>query len=247
MAPPTSPFLRLPLELREAIYSYVLPHTSPYQSDPRLRISPAHNLRTTQESHPPGQRRLDTDAIWHLGSTALLCTCRQVHDECAALLYGTNVFVLDVSLDAIRFRLRWLTASNLAPGRSLPFLDHFSARNLLLVRRYVIHVELVDDYTGMIKFNTSGRGLAAGIRARVQDLAETMAAADALEAVRVNLSGGMAGNVGYLTGRGGRYCEMAELVLEPFGGVRGVRHVKVTGTSEEYAEGLERSMGMGRV
>ena len=73
-----NPFLilRLPVELRQTIYSYLLPTVEP---------------------------RNDGKILWTPGQTSLLCVSRLVHDECAALIYGNNPFVLIVEYDSITF------------------------------------------------------------------------------------------------------------------------------------------------
>ncbi|KAF2457224.1 hypothetical protein BDY21DRAFT_272888, partial [Lineolata rhizophorae] len=139
--------LRLPLELRREIYSYILPRTLPTRT-------------ASFRGH-----------AWARGHTSLLGVNRQLSGEGLDLLYGANYFVLDVAYDGIRFRYRWvLPRQRLAPNRAYAFPAHFSPANVARMRNFIINVTLVDDYIGMTKYNCGGRGLIAGLRAQVQRL-----------------------------------------------------------------------------
>lgn len=158
-----SPLLRLPIECRRLIYHYILPHTSFF--DPRfqrgddtklehseynltfVRETLGNGIWKMQKTLPRSDRELGNDLVWKRGCTSLLATNHQVHEECADLIYGSNVFVIDVTFDTIRFRQRWRTANNLTPSRDYSFLDHFSQRNLMRIKNYIINVEHVDDCT----------------------------------------------------------------------------------------------------
>lgn len=204
-----------------------------------------------QKTLPRSDREVGNETMWRLGCIAVLSTCHLMHAECISALYGTNTFVLDVSFDAIKFRQRWRTPGNLTPGRSLAFLEHFSQRNLLRIRNYVVNVEHVDDYTGMIKFNCGGRGLSAGIRARVQELVDLLAGVPDLHRVHVHLIDGAISRVRFPSGRVHRVQDVqnfstSQTVLDPFRGLCGVRKARVTGVSEAYAHDLEVSMARTR-
>ncbi|KAF2086926.1 hypothetical protein K490DRAFT_18607, partial [Saccharata proteae CBS 121410] len=146
--------LSLPLEIRNEIYTYLLPRTV---------------------KHPSGTR-IDRGIVWLRGQTAIMATCHQLNSECMALLYGSNMFVISVGYDRIHFRFRWLLPANhnLSPNRAFSFLDHFSQRTIQLIKNYHIDVEQVDPYTGMIKFNCQGRGLTDGLRSQVQTLVDVL-------------------------------------------------------------------------
>jgi hypothetical protein len=142
--------------------------------------------------------------------------------------------------------------TNITPNGSKVFLDYFSQRNLMRIRDYVVNVEHVDDYTGMIKYNCGGRGLSVGIRGQVQQLVELLGLVRGLRRVRVCLIDGAITRVRFPSGRvhrvqDERNFESSQMVLEPLRSLYNVRWVEVTGVSEEYREDLERSMMSPRV
>jgi hypothetical protein len=256
--------LSLPKELRLSIYSYVLPHTDTFdvrfqRGDGGAKPPSEYNLTFVRDTHdsngvwkmqktlPRSDREVGNEIVWRLGCISLLSTCHQVHDECVDMIYGENTFVIDVSFDTIKFRQRWRTANNLTPGRTYAFLDHFSQRNLMKIKNYVVNVEHVDDYTGMIKFNCGGRGLTAGIRDRVQELVDLLVAVPNLHRLHVHLIDGAISRVRFPSGRVHRVQDVqnfstSQTVLAPFKGLHGVRKGRVTGVSEAYAENLEVRM-----
>lgn len=256
--------LSLPLELRQHIYAYLLPRTQTFdirfqRGDGEPKPQTEYNLTFVRErvdgngawkmqkSVPRSDREVGNEIVWQLGSISLLSTCHQIHDECVDMIYGDNIFIIDVSFDTIGFRQRWRTANNLTPGRSYPFLSHFSQRNLMKIKNYIVNVEHVDDYTGMIKFNCGGRGLTAGIRDRVQELVDLLAIVPNLHRLHVHLIDGAISRVRFPSGRVHRVQDVqnyikSQAVLEPLNELRGVRKATVTGVSEAYAEKLEISM-----
>jgi len=174
-----------------------------------------------------------------------------VHEESADMLYGENTFVVDVTFDAINFRYRWRTANNLTPNRTYAFLDHFSQKNLLRIKNYVINVESVDDYTGMIKYNCGGRGLPAGIRGKVQELVDLLAIVPQLHRLQIQLIDGAISRVRFPSGRVHRVQDesnftLTQTVLDPFRALYGVRKVQVTGVSDGYATSIEQQMSAQR-
>jgi hypothetical protein len=256
------PFLQLPVELRRLIYRLILPHTTTfamrYQQPPTLPAKAQHQLTFVrqptgagiwkmQTTAPKSDRETGNDVVWRRGCTQLLAVNRQVHEEAADMLYGDNTFVIDVAFDKIAFRYRWRTENGLTPSREYLFLDHFSQRNLLRVKNYVVNVEFVDDYTGMIKYNCGGRGLAAGIRARVRELVDLVAAVPQLHRLQVHLIDGAVSRVRFPSGRVHRVQDesiyaQTQTVLEPFRALYGVRQVQITGVNEEYGEALMINM-----
>ncbi|KAJ4367073.1 hypothetical protein N0V83_007603 [Neocucurbitaria cava] len=159
----TSPFLRLPIELRRLVYQHVLPHTTtfdvrqqypPYSAAPKTAVSLTFIRQKNgdgawrmQKTASRVERETGHDIVWKRGRTNLLAVNRQIHEEAVDMLYGENTFVIDVTFDSINFRYRWRTRSDLTPNRTYQFLDHFSQRNLLRIKNYIINVESVDDYT----------------------------------------------------------------------------------------------------
>ena len=257
-----SPLLRLPIELRRLIFDLVLPHTTTFEvrfqrlADPPpksefnltfVRQKNGDGGWRMQRTLPKTERQTGNDIVWRRGSTSLLAVSQQVHEEAADMLYGDNTFVIDVTFDAINFRYRWRTANNLTPNRRYPFLDHFSQRNLLRIRNYIINVESVDDYTGMIKYNCGGRGLPAGIRSKVRELVDLLAVAPQLHRLHVHLIDGAISRVRFSSGRVHRVQDennlaQTQLVLDPFRSLYGVRNAVVSGVNDEYREALEKSV-----
>lgn len=257
-------FLTLPKELRWSIYAYILPHTESFdvrfqRGDGEAKPPSEYNLTFVRESEesngvwkmqktlPRSDREVGNEIVWRLGCISLLSACHEIHDECVDMIYGDNIFVIDVSFDTIKFRQRWRTANNLTPGRSYTFLDHFSQRNLMKIKNYVVNVEHVDDYTGMIKFNCGGRGLTAGIRAKVQELVDLLAIVPNLHRLHVHLIDGAISRVRFPSGRVHRVQDVqnfstSQTVLDPFKDLRRVRKARVTGVSEAYAKLLEETM-----
>lgn len=271
------PLLRLPLELRRQIYSAVLPHTHTrtvappsrhtYTSIPHAernltqraeynltfvrQASSSNGTWKMQKTPPKSERETGNDIVWRRGCTALLAVNKQTHEEAADMMYGENTFVVDVTFDKIAFRYRWRTENGLTPSRQFDWLDHFSQRNLMRVKRYVVNVESVDDYTGMIKYNVGGRGLPAGIRARVRELVDLLAVVQDLWRVEIHLIDGDVSRHRFPSGRVHRvqdesHYAQTQTVLDPFRALYGVRQVQVTGVSEEYASALEVSMAAQR-
>lgn len=258
-----SPLLRLPSELRRQIYASLLPHTLNlalrYQRSPDTVPRAEYNLTFVRQStssngtwkmqktSPRSDRETGNDVVWRRGCTSLLAVSKQIHEEAADMLYGENTFVIDVAFDKISFRYRWRTENGLTPSRTFDWLEHFSQRNLLRVKNYVVNVESVDDYTGMIKYNVGGRGLPAGIRAKVRELVDLLVLVSELRRLEVHLIDGDISRHRFPSGRvhrvqdEGHYAQ-TQTVLDPFSALYGVRQVQITGVSEEYAKALEVSM-----
>ncbi len=257
---PKFPLLQLPLELRQHILGYLLPYTREFM-DSGLLTSHARNFSAVKKRQAKGMIVPSTttpaspsstvaNIVWQRGNTSLLRVCKQLHSECAGLIYGTNTFLLFVTYSGIRFRFRWLLPSGLAPSRNFNFIELMPSRYLLLIKRVVVHIDHVDPYMGMIKFNVQGKGLTAGLRENVQMLVDALRANDdgtgnsgglevggerRLAKVNIRVSNGSV-VVDGLKHDLGRKCEEnvkinedVEEMLEPFGGLRGVREVSIVG------------------
>lgn len=186
-------------------------------------------------------------------------TNRQIHEECADMLYGDNMFVICVGFDSIKFLYQWVVEPKraprsrreaaLVPKGEKAFLDHFSQRNLLRIKNYIINVELLDSYTGMIKHNCGGNGLAYGIREQVETLVELLVLVPYLQQVHIYLANERYKARPSNTRRRREPVPLdeqqdllAEAVLSPFTRLFEVRKAKVTGVREDQAELLEQSM-----
>ncbi|QIW98535.1 hypothetical protein AMS68_004053 [Peltaster fructicola] len=278
---PKFPLLRLPLELRQHIYSFLIPHTQELkQSNPlgsharnfsavQKRSAKGMALPSVEETGRASRSAKDHSpppVVWVRGCTSLLAVCRQIHDEVAAMIYGHSTFLLFVTYSGITFRFRWLLPSGLAPSRGYPFLELMPEKYLKLVRKVVIHVDHVDSYTGMIKFNISGRGLVDGLRKQVSRLVLALQPGhDADEStegihtetlakviIRISSSNAVLETIKTLPNTSN--CQTpnetkdttlkdVKEMLEPFGDLAGVRDVHITGTiSDEFAHELETRM-----
>jgi hypothetical protein len=99
----------------------------------------------------------------------------------------------------------------------------------------------------MIKYNCGGRGLPAGIRGKVRELVDLLAAVPQLHRLQIHLIDGAISRVRFASGRvhrvqdEGNYAQ-TQTVLEPFKALYGVRKVQVSGVSDQYVEVLAKSM-----
>lgn len=250
-APASFAFLHLPLELRQQIYNYLLPSAD----NQSVRSLGAGQLR------PPLDQVLGPSSlIWSRGQTSLLCVCHQVHDECAALLYGNNQFVILVSYDSISFRYRWLLQSGLAPSGHFEFLELVPPRYIRLLKHLVVYVDHVDSYTGMIKYNVGGKGLTHKLSGQVQKLVDALRAVNheddtngiessRLNSLRIKVSNGNdhlnREKRSIVRNRESeiRGVQEVQTVLSPFSDMRGIIKVEFEGAvTSSYADYLRKSM-----
>jgi hypothetical protein len=171
-----------------------------------------------------------------------------IYEECADMLYGTNTFEIDVKYDSIKFRYSWLTHSGLKPKILYPFPSDRFQNNIKRVRHYVINVEHVDSYQGMIKYNCGGYGLTAGVRSQVKDLVEQIRRPEGFGRIIVRLSNGNKvlsdiRRVKVHCIERGKNTEVTQAVLDPFQDLKDVRCAMVLGSvTPEYAADIERAM-----
>lgn len=261
---PKFPLLELPLELRQQILRYLLPRTQEFRDSGSLgehaRNFSAVKKRGAKGMIIPSSANASgvSNVVWQRGNIHVLGVCKQLHDECAELLYSTNTFLLFVTYGGISFRFRWLLPSGLAPSRSYNFIKLLPERYLHLIKRVVVHVDHVDSYTGMIKFNVDGNGLTHGLRKQVQSLVEALQASNNSDAIAddrrlakvyIRVSNGNAvldalkSSVVREREIGVMVSEDIEKMLEPFGQLRGVQQVSVVGAvTESYARRLQARM-----
>jgi hypothetical protein len=287
---PKFPLLKLPLELRQQILSYLLPHTQELGSHVDALESHVRNFSAVQKrvrkgmELPPEKKvepvkRQDTvssssrssmnvpsNIAWRRGNTSLFAVCRQLHDECADMVYGSNTFLLGVTFSNITFRFRYLLPSGMAPQREYAFLELMPARYLHRLRRVFISVDHVDSYTGMIKYNVSGKGLVHGIRRQVLKLVcalqpmatshedegcDEIAAVEeepsrpglARVVIRISSGNTVTTSLKAQFGEVQRISQDIEEILEPFGHFCGVRDPRVVGAvGQAYARELEERM-----
>ena len=183
---PKFPLLKLPLELRQEILRYLLPSTIEYR-DAHPLSEHARNFSAVKKRQARGmfvpqggsQNRAANNVnnvVWQRGNIRVFSVCKQLHDECAELMYGMNTFLLFVNYAIVKFRYRWLLPSGMTPIREYQFLETMPPQYMRLVRNVVINVDHVDPYMGMVKFNVSGKGLAVGLRDRLLKLVDALRA-----------------------------------------------------------------------
>ncbi|KAF2756092.1 hypothetical protein EJ05DRAFT_512652 [Pseudovirgaria hyperparasitica] len=257
---PQSPlFFTLPLEIRQQIYAHLLPSTTTITQDTSTK-SRFPSLRSPFPSEYPStdfleknfsdvrSKPIDNGIVWQRGCTSLLAVNKQMHFECADQMYGTNTFVINISYNCIKFAYRWIVlASNLMPNRDLPFLG-FRIGYLARIRNYVVHVEQVDSYTGMVKYNCGGPGLPAGLRQQVSMLVSVMASATEskpLHRLHIYLLDSNQGQIRRLRSIPIQAESNGKpwTVLDPFKVLRNVRMPTITGAVPfDYANGLQEAM-----
>lgn len=120
----TSILLRLPIEIRRHIYDYLLPFC--------VKSRNKRGVRT----------------VWHRSNTAVLATTKQIHAETTDILYGSNIFEIDVSYGHILFQFRRQLPSGLVPRQTPNFPDFFAARYRKQIRNVLVNIDHVDSYTG---------------------------------------------------------------------------------------------------
>lgn len=270
---PKFPLLKLPFELRQQILGYILPHTHEFR-DTGLLSDHVRNFSAVKKREAKGmvlprrnavnQAASISNVVWKRGNIDILRVCKQLHHECTEMIYGWNTFLLFVTYSGIVFRYRWLLPSGLAPSRSFNLLKTMPRRYLRLMRKLVIHVDHVDPYTGMIKFNVQGKGLTAGLKSQLEQLVDAIRSrrdADGdfdmtrgvrerkLAKVNIRVSNGNSVVDALKPSEIRLNCEAEktnqdlEDMLSPFGSLRGVGQVHISGAvPEDLAERLTQKM-----
>ncbi|EME42936.1 hypothetical protein DOTSEDRAFT_173475 [Dothistroma septosporum NZE10] len=275
---PKFPLLQLPLELRQQIFSYLLPRTYD-RSDPNPLADHARNFSAVKKRKAKGMivpkpeppQRGGAHIVWQRAYVDLLRVCRQIHNECAEMVYGRNTFLLFLTYSGITFRFNYLLPTGMAPSRRFNFLELMPKRYLALVKRVVVNVDHVDSYTGMIKFNVSGKGLMHGLRNQVRRLVNGLQPLPALDResednkvtsdgrdsgtefcnerrlakvhVRVSNGNAVLDQIKSQREEAVKIEQDVEDMLAPLGDLRGVRDVAITGAvMKPFAESLRQKM-----
>lgn len=260
---PKFPLLKLPLELRQQILKYLLPHTKEFRDSGSLGEH-ARNFSAVKKREAKGMIIPNggnpspagiSNVVWQRGNINILSVCKQLHQECAEMVYGTNTFLLFITYLDIKWRFRWLLPSGMAPSRHFKFLELMPEKYMRLIKRVMVHIDHVDSYTGMIKFNVGGKGLTHGLRLRVQLLVNALREGDEghedkrLTRVNIRVSNGNAvldqlkSDIVRQREGGIKVAEDLEEMLEPFEDLRGVREVSIGGAvTEQFADKLAAKM-----
>lgn len=117
----------------------------------------------------------------------------------------------------------------------------------------MVTVDVVDEYTGMIKYNVGGSGLVYGLKLQVRKLVRAVKEAEGDEGLRrltVRLQNGNDGvpegekrGTGKTPEREVRSSEEAQEVLEPLRQFKGLRELVLCGAiTDAYKEELKMSM-----
>lgn len=188
------PLLEVPVEVRNMIYQLVVPTTTQVQGK---------------------------GTAWLRGSTAFLAVNKQIYNEAITIMYGTSTFVIDVRYNGISFAYQWMLPSGLVPKTTFVFPTKFAERNFTLIRRYQIRVHLVHSYTGMIKYNISGRSpLADGVRDQVTKLVSILGNVCEIHQLQICLEDNYYGT---------EYNQSVPPVLLPFFGLKNTHAVSLSG------------------
>ena len=163
------PLLAAPYEVRAQILLYLLPCTIP---------SPEKHI------------------VWLRGNTSMMLVCRQMYEECRGLMYGRNWFLIDIHYDRLIFNYQWLIVTDvsmanygrnlgpeyktepccheLIPSRKFDFISHFSTETRALMKKFVVRMNLIDSYEGMIKHNIStDRKLRIGLAEKFEEFKQS--------------------------------------------------------------------------
>ncbi|KAI7408319.1 hypothetical protein KC328_g89 [Hortaea werneckii] len=167
---PKFPLLKLPLELRQEILSYLLPRTR-VVGDTNPLASHAANFSAVQKRiakgmvppkpaapkpPPPSSSSSSSPSSTSFGAMTAS------NGTTARRMRGANL------------RHQHVPALPDLRRHHVPFLELLPHKYLKLVRKVVVHIDHVDSYTGMIKFNVGGKGLTHGLRRQVQRLVNAL-------------------------------------------------------------------------
>ena len=144
------PLLNLPLELRQQIFRRVLPYVT--------------------------QAFRRGICVWNRRRLAILRTNRQIHDEAIDILYRENSFSLQLPSKGMNFHYTWhvpstglTTSSNISWHQSVCL--HLASR----IRQWDIEIWSIDDYEGMVHYETSNiAGLAILRQQHVKELSNDL-------------------------------------------------------------------------
>lgn len=152
-----------------------------------------------------------------------------------------------------------MLASGLAPSHAYDFLAGWGgAKYIGKIKKVVMTVDCVDEYTGMIKYNVGGSGLTHGLRLQVQKLVratntarnEDASEEQGLNKLTVRLQNGNDGVLesekrGIVRSRDSsvRSVEEVQGVLEPLQALTGLREVVICGAvTDTYKQELRDKM-----
>ena len=109
---------------------------------------------------------------WISGNTALLRTCQQLHSEGSSILYSTNTFAIELSLDRCPQFIKW---SSRHGTREFPMLSCFRRNDLQRIRKIELGISSFDVDIGLGKYNiTNMGGLALGLREEARKLVQAL-------------------------------------------------------------------------
>jgi hypothetical protein len=154
-----------------------------------------------------------------------------------ALVYGLNTFSIYVTYSSIKFNCTCqVQSTGLLPNSAYDYLDFFPPHILHRIKNYVIFVEHVDSYMGMIKYNCGGKGLSEGVKRQIKRLVDELRRVDRLGKIVVRLEGKRVPDIYQAQGVG-------QSVLEPFRKLEAVGWPSIGGNVEkDFALELKRDM-----
>ncbi|KAI9878022.1 MAG: hypothetical protein M1830_002142 [Pleopsidium flavum] len=91
----TSPFFRIPVEIRDRIYKLVLTSTKPIRVVKQNRQQLCRSALRSGRALRPTEEQDDRKVLEGRSRLAILFTCRQIYNEAVPNYYRENTFVID--------------------------------------------------------------------------------------------------------------------------------------------------------
>ena len=201
---PTPLLLKLPIQLRNAIYSYILPRT--IEGDHRSR-----------------------EHVWLPGETALLCVSREISKSAIDYINSTSTFDIDVSSGMIRFtpivRVRGQTRPFLFRSITPGSLCEIGSTSISQIRNFHLFV-LYPGYLQRYPDKTHRRGRdrqAAQTKTQLISFINLINSTRSLDTLRVRITDYYYGDIALI------HRKSTYRVLEPLRQLRGVGRVDFVG------------------
>ncbi|KAL8730114.1 MAG: hypothetical protein Q9166_004313 [cf. Caloplaca sp. 2 TL-2023] len=180
--------LELPPELRAEIFGYVLP------------ITVNHGFK---------------GPCWIKGTTALLRTSKQIHNEAAQLMYSRATFVINLVWDCTTFACQCLLPSDSFLRKDYAFPDFFRKEYLSYMRKFNVVVHHRDSHIGWIE--QCSTGLTLGVRDQLGSLCTTLETFPQIRRLRLHFRDSFV------------MSRTDEAVLRPIATLRNVQSIQISG------------------
>ena len=216
--------LRLPLEIRSRVYEYILPYTI---------------------ERPDSN---GTMAIWNPGQINLLSVCHVVYEECMDILYGDNIFNINIESNRVRFNKISHSVHSSVIINKHDFFNVFSERNFCRMRQFLINIHQPVEGTCPIKYEFARRNFDQALRLQIEAVVDVLNCAKFLRSVKVQHDVGnwhpsspISANI--FPEAENNIFTSAEKVLSPFSQLSDVRTVNISGAvNRNFAKAMEKNM-----